>query len=245
MNPVAFEIFGLEVRWYGILITLGVILAASVATRNTKYLSMNEDLVIDFLLFALPASIIGARLYYVIFNYDFYKGDLLKMINIRQGGLAIHGGLIAGTIVAIIFCKYKNIKIFDFLDIIATAVPLGQAIGRWGNFINQEAYGTPTTLPWAITVDGVKVHPTFLYESIWNIGLFIALNMIFKERKFSGQIFALYLIFYSLARFFIEGLRTDSLYFLNMRMAQLISIALIAIGIVIYIYQFKRKVNGI
>lgn len=244
MNPVAFELFGIEIRWYGVFIALGVILGTAVARKNAKFLDRDEEIIDDFVLITLPLAIIGARLYYVIFNWSYYAGDFLKIINIRLGGLAIHGGLITGVIAAIIFSKVRDIKIFDLLDIAATGVPLAQAIGRWGNYANGEAHGGPTDLPWAISVDGQMVHPTFLYESLWNIALFFMLNRLFrKNKKFKGQIFSIYLIGYSLGRFWIEGLRTDSLYWGEIRVAQLISVLMIISGVVIYFYQssFQKK----
>jgi len=240
MDPVAFSILGIDVMWYGVLISLGVLLGVLVALRECKRVGFKEEDLLDFLLFAIPAGIIGARAYYVIFSWDFYSQNLGQIINIRNGGLAIHGGLIAGAIVSIIFCKKRKINVWQILDIVIPSVALGQAIGRWGNFINQEAYGGPTNLPWGIIVDGVKVHPTFLYESIIDFCVFIFLMWFRKnKRQNQGEVFALYLVFYSIGRFFVEGLRTDSLMFLNMRVAQLISLGLVLVGITIFMYLKK------
>jgi len=241
MDPVAFSIFGIDIMWYGVLISTGVLLGVLVALRECKRVGFKEEDLLDFLLFAIPAGIIGARAYYVIFSWDFYSNNLDQIINIRNGGLAIHGGLIAGAIVSIIFCKKRKINVWQILDIVVPSVALGQAIGRWGNFINQEAFGGPTNLPWGILVDGVKVHPTFLYESIIDLCVFIFLIWFRKnKRQNQGEVFALYLVFYSIGRFFVEGLRTDSLMFLNMRVAQLISLGLILLGIVIFMYLKKK-----
>lgn len=245
MNKVAFELFGIDVRWYGILIATGVMIGLLFAKKNTKYVKLEDEIMEDFLLIALIPSIIGARLYYVLFNLDYYGKDIVKIIDIRSGGLAIHGGLIVGIIISYLFCRKKKISIFDFLDVLASVVPIGQSIGRWGNYINGEAHGGPTDLPWAITVDGVKVHPTFLYESICTFLIFILLNYLIRNRSFKGQIFSLYLILYSLARFFIEGLRTDSLYIGSIRVAQLVSIIFMCIGILIYLYGKKGKINDV
>lgn len=242
MNPVAFEIFGLQVRWYGVLITFGVILGTYIAGKNADSLDLKKDCISDYLIWAIPAAVIGARAYYVLFNLDYYAGDFFRIINIRAGGLAVHGGFMAAVLVAAIFCKKNGIQIFDFLDVIMTAVPLGQAIGRWGNFINGEAHGGPTDLPWAIVVDGQRVHPTFLYESIWDFALFILLNVMFHKRKFSGEIFAAYLMGYSAGRFWIEALRTDSLYFGSFRAAQLVSVIMIIIGVAVWFYGEKRRI---
>lgn len=243
MGRVAFSILGIEVMWYGILISTGVLLGIVVALRECKRVGFKEDNLIDFLLYAIPSSIVGARSYYVIFSWDYYSKNLNEIINIRQGGLAIHGALIAGVIVGILFCKKRKINVFQILDIVIPSVALGQAIGRWGNFVNQEAYGGPTNLPWGIIVDGIKVHPTFLYESIIDFSLFLFLIWFRKnKRKNQGEVFALYIIIYSIGRFIVEGLRTDSLMFFYIRVAQLISVFLVVVGI--YIFNTLRKQNS-
>ena len=242
MDPVAFSIFGIDIMWYGVLISLGVLLGILVALRECKRVGFKEEDLLDFLLLAIPFGIIGARAYYVIFSWDFYSQNLNQIINIRNGGLAIHGGLIAGTLVGIIFCKKRKINVWQILDIVVPSVALGQAIGRWGNFINQEAFGKPTDLPWGILVDGVRVHPTFLYESIIDLCVFIFLMWYRKnKRKNEGEVFALYLVLYSIGRFFVEGLRTDSLMFLNMRVAQLISLGLVLLGISTFVFLRKKE----
>lgn len=229
MDPIAFEVFGIAVRWYGILISSGMIIGTILAIRETKRLGLDENLIIDFILVMIPSAIIGARLYYVIFNLGHYNGDIMQMINIRQGGLAIHGGVIGGVIAGLIYARVKNIGFWQLADIITPSLILGQAIGRWGNFVNQEAHGGPTDLPWGIMVDGIKVHPTFLYESLWNFGIFIFLMKYKKSKKFEGELFYLYLILYSIGRFFIEGMRTDSLMMGPLRVAQVLSLSLISV----------------
>lgn len=242
MDPVAFRIFGIEIMWYGVLISLGVLLGVLVALRECKRTGFKEDNLLDFLLIAIPTAIVGARAYYVIFSWDYYSMNPSEIINIRNGGLAIHGALIAGVIVGILFCKKRKINVFELLDVVIPSLALGQAIGRWGNYVNQEAYGGPTDLPWGIVVNGQKVHPTFLYESIINIAVFIFLIWFRKNKKTThGQVLSLYLILYSIGRFFVEGLRTDSLMFLNMRVAQLISLALIATGVGLWMYLNKKR----
>ncbi|MGI5998180.1 MAG: prolipoprotein diacylglyceryl transferase [Lutispora sp.] len=240
MNPVAFEIFGISVRWYGILISLGMLLGICIAYFEAKRLGYNPDDIIDLALWAIPAALIGARLYYVIFQWEYYKGNILKILNTREGGLAIHGGIIGGVLAGYLFTRIKKMPFWKTADIVAPSIALGQAIGRWGNFINGEAHGGPTNLPWGIIVDGVKVHPTFLYESLWDFGLFIFLILYRKNKKFDGEVFLLYGIIYSAGRFWIEGLRTDSLMFLGMRVAQLISILIIVFGLLLY-YKMRRK----
>lgn len=242
MNPVAFTIFGIDVMWYGVLISTGVLLGVLVALREAKRTGFKEDDLLDFLLYAIPVAIVGARVYYVIFSWDYYSQNLSQIINIRNGGLAIHGGIIGGLITAVLFCKKRKVSIFELVDLVGPGLVLGQAIGRWGNYVNQEAHGGPTDLPWGIMIEGQKVHPTFLYESIANFLIFLFLLWFRKHKKAShGQVFALYLILYSAGRFFIEGLRTDSLMFMGLRVAQLISIASIIIGLAMFIYVKNRK----
>ena len=241
MNPVAFEIFGFEIMWYGVLIALGVVIGTVIAIREAKKRGYDEDMVIDLLIYAIPAALIGARVYYVIFAWDIYRDNPISALNFRLGGLAIHGGLIGAILASILFCKVKKINFWKVSDIMAPSIILGQAIGRWGNYINQEAYGGPTDLPWGIIINGQKVHPTFLYESIWNFIAFLLLISYRKKQiKFDGQIFYMYLILYSIGRFFIEGLRTDSLMIGPIRVAQLISIIIILITSIMYYVKNKR-----
>ncbi len=242
MNPVAFSIFGIEIMWYGILIASAVLIGTLLALRECRRIGFKEENLIDLLIFIIPIAIIGARAYYVIFSWDYYSKNPEQIINIRSGGLAIHGAIFAAIITAIIFCKIRKINFWQVADIVVPSLALGQAIGRWGNFINQEAYGTPTDLPWGIIVKGQKVHPTFLYESLADFAIFIFLVWYRrKKRKVDGEILILYFILYSAGRFFIEGLRTDSLMIGSLRVAQLTSIALIIIGVIIF--YIKRKKN--
>ena len=242
MDRVAFSIFGIDIMWYGILITLGVILGYVVAVRLAKLENISENTILDILVWALPLAIVGARAYYVIFEWDYYSKNLGEIIDIRGGGLAIYGGIIAAVITCYVNCKKKNLKFLKLLDIFMPAIALGQAIGRWGNFINKEAYGTPTNLPWAITIDGVKVHPTFLYESLGDFIIFLLLVYIFKnKKKFDGQVTSLYMILYGILRFFVEGLRTDSLYIGALRVSQLVSIAIVIAGIILQI-KYKKQI---
>lgn len=236
-DPIAFAVFGLEVRWYGILIASALIIGLLIAIKRAPKYGIDSEIILDFFLFMTPAVIIGARLYYVIFSYDYYAAHPGEIFATRNGGLAIHGGIIAGVIVALILCRVKKISFFALADVLIPGLPLGQAIGRWGNFFNQEAYGGQTDLPWAITVNDaalgwIKVHPTFLYESIWDLLIF---GFLFfyedKIKKVDGELLFVYLGLYSVGRFFIEGLRTDSLMFMGMRTAQLLSLTLIVIGI--------------
>jgi phosphatidylglycerol---prolipoprotein diacylglyceryl transferase len=243
MNPVAFEIFGLSIRWYGIILSTGIMVAIFLATREAKRLGKNPEYIIDLSLWCIPAAIIGARLYYVLLEWDYYNGDIMRMINTREGGLAIHGGLIGAILTGYIFTKIKKISFWETADIVAPSIVIGQAIGRWGNFANGEAHGGPTSLPWGILVDGIRVHPTFLYESLWNLGVFAILILYRKKKKVDGEIFLLYGILYSVGRFWIEGLRTDSLMFFGMRAAQLISLAIIVVFSATFYYIRNREKN--
>ncbi|MBN2899402.1 MAG: prolipoprotein diacylglyceryl transferase [Clostridia bacterium] len=241
MNPVAFEVFGLEVRWYGIFIATAMFLGSLLFLKNTKKAGYLEDDIYDIILLAFPSAIVGARLYYVLFNWSYYSGDIMRMINIRGGGLAIHGGLIGGFLSAYLMCRHKKLDFADLVDRAAPLLPMGQAIGRWGNYTNGEAHGGPTNLPWAIPVDGQMVHPTFLYESIWNFGLFLFLLWYGKRKNFKGELLLIYMGVYSVGRFFIEGLRTDSLMLGPIRMAQFISLVFIAISMALWYYLSKRN----
>lgn len=239
-DPIAFTIGSIEIRWYGVLIALAMCLGLFLACHRAKNHGLKDDDVIDAALWTFPMCIIGARLYYVVFNAGIYH-SFGEIINIRNGGLAIHGGLLFALITIILVCRHKKISTLEFLDLIIPSVALGQAIGRWGNFFNGEAHGGPTDLPWAIIVDGVKVHPTFLYESIWCLILFFLLSWISERRHhFRGQAITLYGILYSAERFFVEGLRTDSLMIGPFRQAQVLSIVVIIACLILYNY-FKKK----
>ncbi len=244
MDPVAFEIFGMPVRWYGIIISFGLLMATIIAMREAKRVGIKEEDLLDLLLFAVPAAIIGARIYFVLFTLDEYQGDFMRMINIREGGLAIHGALIAGVIVGIVFCRVKKINFWKLADLTGPSIILGQAIGRWGNYTNNEAHGGPTDLPWGILVNGQKVHPTFLYESLWSFLVFLFLLWYRKKKKAEGEVFLLYVALYSLGRFFVEGLRTDSLMLGPIRVAQLISVITIIIGGIIFVVNRKRYLSN-
>lgn len=241
MDRVAFTIFGIDIMWYGILIATGIICGYLIAKNLAKIDGIKEDLLLDFLLITLPFAIIGARLYYVIFEWSYYSQNPIEIIDIRGGGLAIYGGLIAAVITAYIFSKKKDIAFLRLADICLPGVAIGQAIGRWGNYINQEAYGTATDLPWAITIDGQSVHPTFLYESIGDFLIFLILfNMFRKNHTYYGKTTAWYCIIYGTLRFFVEGFRIDSLYLGPFRVSQLVSLAIIIIGIIIILNNRNR-----
>lgn len=245
MDRVAFSLWGIEIMWYGILIAIGMMLAVFISTREAKRVGYDENYIMDLCLFMIPIGIIGARAYYVLFSWQEYAGDLSQVFNIRGGGLAIHGGIIAGLTTAFIYSKVRKLDFFKLMDIVVLGLPLAQSIGRWGNFINKEAHGGPTDLPWGIMVDGQRVHPTFLYESVWNFALFLLLMKLRKNKKYQGELMSVYLMVYSFGRFFIEGMRTDSLMFGPIRMAQFISLVGIGIGLCLHFILKKRCKDGI
>ena len=254
MNPVAFELFGLPIRWYGIIISMGVLAAMGVIYVLSKKKNLDYDTIIDAFLITFPISIIGARLYYLAFEYRNYH-SFMDVINIREGGLAIHGGVIAALLAGYIFAKYKKINFLEYVDVVMPGVILAQAIGRWGNFMNQEAHGGPVTEEFiskfpefiqnGMLIRGTYYHPTFLYESIWNLLVFAILVYILLKKKEgkNGVVLAGYMIFYSIGRFFIEGLRTDSLMFMGLRIAQIVSLVGILLGVLFIIYINKVYKN--
>ncbi|MCR8745361.1 prolipoprotein diacylglyceryl transferase [Romboutsia lituseburensis] len=241
MDRVAFSVFGIDVMWYGILMATGMIVGTLLALKEAKRVGIKEDEVLDLAIIAIPIGLLSARLYYVIFNWEYYSQNISQILNFRGGGMAIHGALIGGILTGYIFTKIKKIDFLKMADAVMIGMPLAQAIGRWGNFINGEAHGGPTDLPWGIMVDGLKVHPTFLYESIWDFGIFIFLWLFRKKKQYEGQLIVFYITLYSLGRFFIEGLRTDSLMIGPLRMAQVISLAGVVGGIIAHIYLSKKS----
>ena len=258
IDSTAFKIGNFEVKWYGIMLCLAIISCLVLGLLNCKKYGIKQDDVLDYVLFALPSAIVGARLYYVIFNFSLYKDNLLSVFDVRSGGLAIYGGVIGAVIALFCVAKYKKHSFLFIMDYGIIFIPLGQAIGRWGNFFNQEAYGTVTTLPWGMNGSQIEkdvlaqgwdagslVHPTFLYESLWCFALFAFLFIYTKKmKKINGECLALYMMLYGLERALVEGLRTDSLYIgsTNIRVSQLLSIILIVLGLAFFI-DCKRKVK--
>lgn len=240
-NPVAFHIFGIDVMWYGILIAVGMLTALIISYKRAPRHDLPSEHVLDAALICIPLAIVGARLYYILFHWSEYSGNFMKIINIRNGGLAIHGGLIFGIGAGVLLCYFWKIRPFNALDLVAPAVAIAQSIGRWGNYFNSEAHGGPTDLPWAIYADGQMVHPTFLYESIWCFLLFFVLLYVDNRRKFEGQTFLLYGILYSFERFFVEGLRTDSLMLGSFRVAQLISALIFLLFLIVYLIKARKE----
>ena len=241
IDPVAFSIFGIKIYWYALIIVFGVILGTQFAKKEFVRRGFEEDFIYDILFVVLPSGIIGARLWYVIFMWDYYSQNPGQILNIRGGGLAIHGGIIFGTLALYLYSKRKEVPFLDMTDVMTPSLALAQGIGRWGNFVNQEAHGGPTDLPWGIIIDGVKVHPTFLYESLGDIIIFLILINWRKNNPDKGKISASYLIGYGILRFFVEGLRTDSLYWGPLRTAQIISLVFILLGGVLFFISNKKN----
>lgn len=252
MDPIAIRLGPLEIRWYAICILLGLILGVYLATKEAPRKKILQDDILDFILLAFPLSIIGARIYYVAFSWSEYKDNLLSVFAIWNGGIAIYGGLITGALVLYLFTRHRFINTLDFLDVVAPSVMIAQAIGRWGNFFNQEAYGKsvesldylPTFIRDQMYIDGAYRQPTFLFESLWNL-LGFGLICVLRRRPGllkQGEITAFYLIWYGFGRLLIEGLRTDSLMFLGIRVSQWLSGLLILIGISMVVMR-RRKTS--
>ncbi|HCY9596753.1 TPA: prolipoprotein diacylglyceryl transferase [Staphylococcus aureus] len=249
IDPVAFNLGPLSVRWYGIIIAVGILLGYFVAQRALVKAGLHKDTLVDIIFYSALFGFIAARIYFVIFQWPYYAENPNEIIKIWHGGIAIHGGLIGGFIAGVIVCKVKNLNPFQIGDIVAPSIILAQGIGRWGNFMNHEAHGgsvsrafleqlhLPNFIIENMYINGQYYHPTFLYESIWDVAGFIILVNIRKHLKL-GETFFLYLTWYSIGRFFIEGLRTDSLMLTsNIRVAQLVSILLILISISLIVYR--------
>ena len=254
--PTHLSIFGFGVYIYGLLITAGFILAAVYLYKRHDALDLTGDNVLDLVIMAVPFGIVGARIYYAVFNASYYfgAGNWLNIFKLREGGLAVYGGVIGGAIAFLIYSRVKKVKYGKLVDAAGFGLFLGQAVGRWGNFVNREAFGTETDLPWRMGLttqagtEGVYttiyVHPTFLYESLWNIAGFVILHIISKKlpRKYYGQYFLFYVAWYGLGRFIIEGIRTDSLYIAStgIRASQLLAALSFIAACAIMIVNHKR-----
>ncbi len=252
MDRVALDLGFIQIYWYSIFIFLGVFFASIAILRETKRQQINQDFIINLIFYGVIFGLIGARLYYVAFNLDYYLKYPLEILEVWNGGLAIHGGILFGLLTVVLYCKKYHAKTLKVLDILVVGLILGQAIGRWGNFFNGEAYGAVTTLESLqklglpqFLIDGMYINgayhqPTFLYESIWNLFGFFALLMVrrYKYLK-NGQLTGVYLIWYSVGRFVIEGMRTDSLMLGDFRVAQIVSIGLVIVGILMLIFCKK------
>ena len=221
------------VHWYGIIIALGILLAVLYCSCIAKREGESPEIITDTVLYALPVSVICARTYYVAFSWNSYKDNILDIFKIWEGGIAIYGAIIGAVLTAGIFFKIKKLNVLKLFDICCLGVIIGQAVGRWGNFVNAEAFGGPCHYIWGMSINGGEcVHPTFLYESLWNLLGFVILSQLNKNRPFYGFTFFSYITWYGFGRFFIEGLRTDSLYLGNIRISQLVALLCVFIGIV-------------
>lgn len=252
MNPVLIDLGFVQIYWYSILIILGVYIGSSILIKESKRFKIPENYMTNLIVLTLIFSIIGARLYYVIFEWSYYKNNLIDILKIWEGGLAIHGGLIFGLIFVFIYTKKYKINTLRMTDMIVVGVLIGQSIGRWGNFFNGEAHGGMTTLKFlnslhlpkfiidGMQINGIYYHPTFLYESIWCLLGFIII-LIFRRRYYRkiGQTTAFYMIWYGIERFLIEIMRTDSLMLGNFKIAQIVSLILVIVGIILMIVKSK------
>lgn len=261
LDPVFLEIGPFTVHWYGVIIITGVIIGLFLATKEANRLGLKKDLIIDLMVFALPIAIVFARIYYVTFEWNQYVNQpWWEVFAVWHGGIAIHGALIGAIFTAIIYTHIKKASFWQIADIVAPSLILGQAIGRWGNFMNQEAYGgaiseaaynnfhqyLPNFIMNQMTIDGVMYHPTFLYESFWNLVVFILLLIFRRYNPIRGEVFLSYIMLYSIGRFVIEGMRMDSLYIGELRIAQIISVLLIVGAISLIVYRrgvIKDKYN--
>jgi phosphatidylglycerol---prolipoprotein diacylglyceryl transferase len=239
-----------RLKWYGVLIASAVLIGVNLSMRLAKARQIDPESVADLSIWLVLAAIPSARLYYVVFEWQTYSQSPERIIRIWEGGIAIYGAIIGGSIAAIIFAKLKQISFWQLADIVAPSLALGQAIGRWGNFFNSEAYGSRTDLPWRLYIpkEGDYFHPTFLYESLWNLLVFTVLIWLFvdntrRHHLKTGSIFLGYLIAYGIGRFWIEGLRTDSLMFGSLRISQVISLVGIAIGSIGLLWLYIRRRN--
>ena len=246
-SPVAFTVFGKDIYWYGIIIAAGFLLAVFYMLSRAKDFGVTQDDVLDMILWAAPIGVVCARLYYCIFYWELYADDPISILYIWEGGLAIYGGIIGGAITLLVVAKHKKIPATVLLDVAGMGVIIGQLVGRWGNFMNREAHGAVTDAFLKMGLQDVSgvvtyYHPTFLYESVWNLTGFVVLHFLSKKRKFDGQMFLAYLAWYGAGRMVIEGLRTDSLWLGPVRVSQLLAAVtmLLALGILLYHAIFVR-----
>lgn len=251
INPIAFHLGPIKVYWYGIILAIGFLLAYTYIYNRADKFKIDKTAITDVIIFGTICGIIGARLYYVIFYPgDFYKLNPIKIFYISEGGIAIYGGIIGGLIGGCIIAHLKKISILPLLDLASIGILIGQSIGRWGNFLNQEAFGEETSLPWGMSSEatmGKIVHPCFLYESLWCFGVFLVLHFYvnFKTKNiYPGKIFVLYIFFYGLGRFFIEGIRADSLLIYEFKVSQLVSIVFVVVSFtVMFISRNIRRLS--
>ena len=251
LSPVAFSLCGVEIYWYGIIMSTAILIGFFAACREARKYGYKSDDVSGILVCALGLGLVCARLYYVVFNLEDFRNNWIRVVNLRTGGLAIYGGIIGALFATYCYCLRRGYKFLNVIDVLMPYLALGQSIGRWGNFTNQEAFGKVTELPWGMTGDIIKdmndgmyatslVHPTFLYESIITLVLYFVLRRVRDRKKFDGQVLGTYMLGYGVARFFIEGLRTDSLMFLNFRVSKVLSFALVLVSVAMFVMNRRR-----
>lgn len=260
IDPIALVLFGIKIHWYGIIIACALVLGAVIGIKEAKRHGYRSEMIYDFLLISIPLCIICARIYYVIFQWDYYSSDFSSVFAIWKGGLAIYGAIIGGVLAAFIFYKWRKVPLGEMLDIAAPSLAIGQAIGRWGNFVNQEAFGRAVTSPaWqkfpfsvyiesSKYINGITYQPgyymaTFFYESMWDLVTFAIIMLLRKKLKPRGGVFALYLVCYGFGRFFTESLRTDSLMVGSIRVSQMLSVVLFVCGIIYIVVMSKKKLE--
>ena len=264
INSVAFTVFGVDIYWYAICILTGSVLAILYAYKMAPKFGLDADKLMDVVIVGYIAGIVGARAYYVLYSWGDYKNNLLEIFNLRNGGLAIYGGIIGAIAIGSLYCKKIRFPLYATYDIVGLGFLIGQTFGRWGNFFNQEAFGSNTSLPWGMYSQGTHaylssqkgilgsagivvdpaspVHPCFLYESLWCLAGFLIIHNYIKHRKFDGQLFLMYIAWYGAGRFIIEGLRTDSLMLGSFRVSQLVALACVAVGVaLIFAIRSKQK----
>lgn len=257
MNPIFLEIGSLQIYWYSIFILVAFVIGGKLAFKEAKRFDISNEFMTNLFFYLVPIVLIGARLYYVLFNLDYYLTNPLDILKVWEGGLAIHGGLIAGLLFIIFYTNKYNVSSLRILDIIVVSLILGQAIGRWGNFFNGEAYGPVVSLEFlqklhlpnfiidGMLIDGLYRQPTFLYESLWClIGFTIMFILRYTKNLRLGQLTGFYLIWYGIERFFIESLRTDSLMLGSLKMAQIISLGMVIVGVAVLILIRRKAVFG-
>jgi len=246
-SPVAFTVFGKDIYWYGIIIAFGFIMAYVYMSANCRRYGLTQDHVIDLLLWAIPIGLVCARIYYVVFNWSLYRENPISALYMWEGGMAIYGGVLGGMLGILIYSRIKRIPCPVLYDLSAFGVLIGQIFGRWGNFMNREAHGgeTDSFLRMGLVEGGVLryYHPTFLYESLWNLVGLILMHRLSKKRKFDGQMALTYFLWYGLGRAWIEGLRTDSLYLFGtgIRVSQLLAMLFVVFSLAAFFYVFKKK----
>lgn len=255
LDPIAFSVGGIEIYWYGIIMSVAILVGFFTACREVKRHGYKPDDVGGILVGAIVLGLVCARLYYVVFNLDYFADNWTRILNLRTGGLAIYGGIIGAMFATYCYCKRHGYKFLNVIDVLIPYLALGQSIGRWGNFTNQEAFGKATSLWWGMTGDIIRdtydgvyaqglVHPTFLYESMVTFILYFVLRRVRERKVFDGHVLCVYMLWYGVARFFIEGMRTDSLKFLNFRVSKLLSLALVVISVVVFVLN-KRKLRRV